>query len=253
MSANVVHLVKIPFRPEKLAAIARSRGVGLRDLDEGYLCHCVLRELWQDKAPAPFVMRSRGRGLDVWGYTSVASDSLIDHGQAYGDPTLLDAIDDIHAIVSKPMPRFEAGRRVGFLLRACPVVRLAHGTTDDRRGAELDAFLARCRTLGPEAVVSREEVYREWLLTRLNRPDITGASAGPVRIAAYSRERLVRRTQGAPRRSQALTRPDVRYEGDLVVVDGDKFTRWLAHGVGRHRAFGFGALILVPPGTQHAA
>lgn len=251
--SDTVHLVKIPLRPEKLVALARLRGVNVRDLDEGYLCHCVLRELWQELAPAPFVLRSRGRTLDVWGYTAADGATLIDHARAYGDPALLAAISDVSLIASKTLPRFEPGRRVGFLLRACPVVRLTNGTTRDRPRAELDAFDARCRTLPTTTFVSREEVYREWLLTRLNQPEITGASAGPVRVAGFSLERMVRRTQGTTRRAHQLTRPDVRFEGDLVVVDGDRFTRWLAHGVGRHRAFGFGALILVPPGTQHAA
>jgi CRISPR system Cascade subunit CasE len=247
-----LHLVKIPLRPEKLMTIARSRALPLRDLDDGYLCHCVMRELWQERAPTPFVIRGSGRTLDVWGYSESDAEALVEHARAFGDPLLLAAITDLDAVASKGMPRFKAGRRLGFLLRACPVVRLAQATNGHMAGAEIDAFLAQCFAAGKDVAVSREQVYREWIAARVNRPITTGATLDGVRVAAISRERLVRRTQGNERKAMRLERPDVRFEGEVVVVDGGRFHEWLAHGVGRHRAFGFGALMLVPPGTVHA-
>ena len=242
-----LHLVKIPLRPDRLIAIARSRALPLRNLDDGYLCHCVMREMWQRRAPAPFVLRRNGRTLDVWGYTGSDARALVDHARAFGDPSLLAAIADLDHVASKPMPLFDVGRRLGFLLRACPVVRLARATDGHKVGAEVDAFLARCFTVGREVAVSREQVYREWIIAKVNQPEMTGVAVDGVRVSAMSRERLVRRTQGSERKARHLERPDVRFEGELVVVDGQRFHEWLAHGVGRHRAFGFGALILVPP------
>lgn len=247
-----LHLVKVPLRSDKLMAIARRRGLPLREIDDGYLCHCIMRELWQERAPAPFVLRGSGRTLNAWGYSPADAKTLVEHAQAFGDPSLLAAISDIESLVSKAMPRFRAGRHLGFLLRACPIVRLARATNGHSAGAEVDAFLARCFAAGREVVVSREDVYRDWAAARLNQQAITGATLTRVRVAGISRERLVRRTQGDGRKAHRLERPDVRFEGDLVVVDGERFNAWLAHGVGRHRAFGFGALILVPPGTSYA-
>jgi CRISPR system Cascade subunit CasE len=248
-----LHLVKVPLRADKFVAVARRRGLSARDFDEGYFCHCVLRELWQERAPAPFVVRGQGRTLDIWGYSRVDAVHLIDHARTFGDPSLLTAIDNIEMVVSKPMPRFETGRRVGFLLRACPIVRLARDTNGHRAGAEVDAFLARCFASDAGPAVSREDVYRDWLTAKLDQPATTGVKVHRVRIAAISRERLVRRSQGDERRARTLERPDVRFEGNVEVLDGDRFNGWLGHGVGRHRAFGFGALILVPPGTVHSA
>lgn len=242
-----LHLVKIPLRPDKLIAIARSRALPLRDLDDGYLCHCVMREMWQGRAPAPFVLRRNARTLDVWGYSESDARALVDHARAFGDPLLMAAVSDLENVASKPMPRFDAGRRLGFLLRACPVVRLARATGGHRVGAEVDAFLARCFAEGKDVAICREQVYREWIAGKVNRPDVTGVALDWVRVSAMSRERLVRRTQGSERKAKRLERPDVRFEGELVVVNGERFHDWLAHGVGRHRAFGFGALILVPP------
>lgn len=247
-----LHLVKVPLRPDKLVAIARGRSIPIRDLDDGYLCHCIMRELWQEKAPAPFVLRPNGRTLDVWGYSESDAGTLVEHARAFGDPSLLAAVKSLDAVASKEMPRFETGRRLGFLLRACPVVRLAQAKNGHGVGAEVDAFLARCFAAGKDVSVSREEAYRDWISAKVNQSESTGVKLDGVRVAAMARERLVRRTQGTGRKATHLMRPDIRFEGDLVVIDGARFYQWLAHGVGRHRAFGFGALILVPPGTAHS-
>ncbi len=241
-----LHLVKIPWRADRLVAVARNRSLPLRDLDDGYLCHCIMREVWQDRAPAPFVIRGGGRTMDVWGYTGSDAAALIEHARAFADPALLAAIDGLHSIASKEMPRFEAGRRLGFLLRACPVVRLARATNGHAAGAEVDAFLARSFAVGKEVEVSREHVYRDWIAAKVNLVGATGATLEEVQVVAICRERLVRRTQGGERKAKRLERPDVRFAGELAVVDAERFHKWLAHGVGRHRAFGFGALMLAP-------
>jgi CRISPR system Cascade subunit CasE len=251
--AEVVHLVKVPLRPDKLALAARRRGIPLRDLDEGYLVHCILREIWQSLAPAPFVLRMSARCLDAWGYAGVPSDALAEHARAFADPALLAIIDGLDQISSKEIPLFHVGRRVGFILRASPVVRLAKDRGPLRAGAEVDAFLARCLDVGPDVEVSREDVYGDWLVKRFGDPASAGARIQRVRVAAFSRDRIVRRTQGEPgtRNARRLERPDVRFEGEVVVNDGQQFRRYVRRGVGRHRAFGFGALILVPPGTSY--
>lgn len=244
---EALHLVKVPLFADKLVAIARRRNLPLRDLDDGYLSHCIMRELWQARAPTPFVLRGSGRALDAWGYSQATAAALIDHARAFGDPALLAAIGDLEGITSKAMPRFEPGRRVGFVLRACPVVRLASARNGHRAGAEVDAFLARCFAAGERVEVSREQVYREWLTKTLGNDVVSGVHVEWVSVVGMSRERLVRRTHGEMRKASRLERPDVRFEGDLVVANGERLVAHLAHGVGRHRAFGFGALMLVPP------
>lgn len=247
-----LHLVKVPLRPDKLIAVARQRRIPLRDIDDGYLCHCVLREIWQDIAPSPFVLRDHGGIVDVWGYTRASSAELVEHARAFGDPALLGVIADLDSVASKPMPQLSEGRCVGFRVRACPVVRLARATNGHRAGAEVDAFLARCFSVGGDVAVSREQVYVDWLTTRLDRPETTGVRVRRVGVAGMKRDRFVRRTQAAPRDTRRLERPDVEFVGELLVVDGGRFAGWLAHGVGRHRAFGFGAVILVPPDVRRA-
>ncbi len=249
-----LHLVKIPLRAAALVHIAERRGIPLRELDDGYLAHCLLTELWQAEAPTPFHLKgaalkgegARGRGvIDVWGYTGKSAEDLAAHARDFGDPVLLDAIDGGPAsIASKEMPRFEVGRRVGFLLRACPVVR-TKSPREPGRSREVDAFIAAC-TKHEDETVERERVYVDWLRERLKDKGVT---IERLALAGFSRERLVRRTQGEPRAAKTLERPDARFEGDLCIEDADAFTALLRHGVGRHRAFGFGMVVVVPPGN----
>ena len=60
-------------------------------------------------------------------------------------------------------------------------------------------------------------------------------------------ETLLRRTQGERRTARPrLRKPDVTMQGALTVRDPPQFDALLRRGVGRHRAFGFGMLLLRP-------
>jgi len=50
------------------------------------------------------------------------------------------------------------------------------------------------------------------------------------------------------RASRAIDGPDVTFTGTLEVTDSAAFSALLARGLGRHRAFGFGMLLLAPGG-----
>ena len=249
--SDSLYLIKIPFLIDSLVRVAVQRRLNLRELDLGYLAHSVLREMWQEKAPAPFVLRERSNRIEAWGYSTAPAERLKEHAEAFADPSLTAALDGgIDAVASREMPAFSAGKRLGFMLRVCPVVRLSGGR-GGKKGREVDAFLARCWAVGPEEKVSREEVYIDWLKTRLS-PQRAGVRLEMVKIDAFGRERMVRRTQrGADgeRRGRTIERPDVRLSGEIVVENSALFADTLRRGVGRHKAFGFGMVLLVPPGS----
>jgi CRISPR system Cascade subunit CasE len=251
MCETPLRLTKIPLRADLLAATARRRGIG-RQFDEGYLVHCLLTEVWQDDAPAPFVVRGSGRQLDVWGYTKRSVSQLAEHARAFADPGTLAVFDGLTGLADKEMPVFPAGQRVGFLSKVCPVVRLAKSVDGRRAGAEVDAFLSRCFAAGPGVPVDREEVYREWFAARLGEATVSGVRLEDLVVDSISRVRLVRRTQGSERSAKTLERPEVRLRGTLVVEDGETFLGIIARGIGRHRAFGYGAVLVVAPGTTHS-
>ena len=60
----------------------------------------------------------------------------------------------------------------------------------------------------------------------------------------------LRQTHSGQNRShRGVERPDALFTGEITVADPEAFCRLLARGVGRHRAFGFGMLLLRPPRT----
>ncbi len=70
-----------------------------------------------------------------------------------------------------------------------------------------------------------------------------------VSVEAFHLSRVYRRAQGGARKGHTLQRPDVVYRGTVQVTDPDAFHAWLRRGVGRHRSFGFGMVLLERPSS----
>ena len=84
---------------------------------------------------------------------------------------------------------------------------------------------------------TREAVYRDWLAVRLG----SAATLDPATTTLQRFERSrVARLGGAPEG------PDATFQGELEVGDPDAFVQLLANGVGRHKAYGYGMLMLRP-------
>jgi CRISPR system Cascade subunit CasE len=147
---------------------------------------------------------------------------------------------------SRPMPELAAGQRLGFRTRVCPIVRTRkpgsrslgvnrHGRVKHR---EIDAFIHATLIAPKDVSVDREAVYTHWLGRELERRGAGSLETG--HLVEFRRERM-------RRRGASIERPNVVLEGDLTVVDPVAFRALLIRGIGRHRAFGFGMLLLRPP------
>ncbi len=240
-------MVRLRLDQGRLAELARRRRLPTREVDNGYVVHCALGELFGEQAPAPFaVTDDRGRTVTVLGYTQADAGTLRERADAFADPAVHAAVD-WEGLAAKPMPAaWSAGRRVGFEVRACPVVRTSGETDRHRAGAEVDAFLAACWQAGEGVPVDRAVVYRGWLEGQFTRRG--GARLLDVALQRFQREGLTRRTQGEDRKTRVVERPDATLTGTLEVTDDAGFRALLGRGVGRHRAFGFGMLLLRPAG-----
>ena len=86
---------------------------------------------------------------------------------------------------------------------------------------------------------SREDVYSDWLEEQIRR---RGAQLDEVSLKSFQRTRIIRR-----RGSRPIEGPNAVMSGVLTVTDGEKFAKLLARGIGRHRAYGYGMLLLRPP------
>lgn len=271
-------LFMIELRPDIQKAMTwmmeQPRNIVRPGHDDGYGWHALLAAAFGDLAPKPFrVMEQRGRPLQLLGYTPHDPSSLVGHARIGATPAVYRALA-INSLEYKPMPAaFPAGQRFDFEVRVRPTVRQDYrdpstGSVDRRRSRERDAFLAAVDAdplpRGERPEIVREEVYGRWLAGRL---DVAATiDPGSFRLAQLKRAMLLRPRQ-ADRGSDLAQRrdlvrvgslkrgvkgeqggsPDVTLQGALTVADPDAFAVLLARGVGRHRAFGFGMLLLRPP------
>lgn len=241
-----LHMHSLPIDVRSLSRIGRGIGVPVRNLDLGYLVHATLVKMWGDDAPRPFTLEELPRGfVRLLGYSPADKSLLQERARAVASPDVYEAIRwDRHR--AKPMPTaFKAGDRFRFQLRATPVKR--------RRGSgkEEDAFLV---ALGPkppkpapldrvEGAPTRQEVYAKWLNERYP----PGIEFKEIRLDSFKLTQFFRRTQDSgARKGAVLKRPDVTFSGVLEVSEAELFQETLRKGIGRHRAFGLGMLLLLP-------
>lgn len=251
MPEAALRMVRLSIDARRLISFAGNRLPPRHD-DLGFLAHRLLASLFGEGVVQPFrALDASRRNIPVLGYTSHSEEELRSHAETFADPAAHAAVD-WSALGVKPMPGgWERDRRMGFEVRVCPVVRLAsarsvpwNGTTRDLpAGAEIDAFV-HARYLNAEEGTSREAAYREWLERRL-APATEVLETGMI---AFRRLQLLRRTHETSRTARLLERPEALLRGTLTIRDPAGFAALLTRGVGRHRTYGFGMLLLRPPG-----
>jgi len=249
-----LHIVQLVLDGRELVRLAaRQHRPGW--LDEGYAIHAGLAHAFassSERAAVPFgtfavqpdsleeMSRPRER-VRLLGYAT-ESEALLRARLAPGSSML------VRELQAKPMPPLLAGMRADFRLRVCPVVRtkrpgdrpLPMDARGRRRGRELDAFIHATLDKPKEHYVSREAVYVDWLRQRVAAG---GAVLDEAKLVEFRRDRIYRERKD---REHPPERPNALMEGALTIADADAFRALLARGVGRHRAFGFGMLLLRP-------
>lgn len=216
------------------------------DDDFGYAVHAWLAAALGGQTPRPFRLMETPAGLRLLGYAAADAASLAQHARDFALPDAL-AVCDWAAAASKEMPTtWTVGRRLGFDVRACPVIRGEH---------ERDAYLLevdQAKASGREPA-SRAQVYAHWLQCQLERAGAAQAVSGTTNLIGFRRVRTLRQCRaGRDRRLREVERPDALLSGELLVSNPGAFATLLARGVGRHRAFGFGMLLLRPPAKGSA-
>jgi CRISPR system Cascade subunit CasE len=222
--------------------------------DDGALLHAGLSRLFaqnSDRVKVPFhsfaVDDTRAASLRQPDLLFVLAYASVDEAQltlAMGPART----DLVRRCETRKIPDFAAGQHLAFRTRVCPVTRTRsaghQGARLDQRGRakhrEIDAFVHASLALPPETRLEREEVYTRWLQQQTQK---NGAcTLRNVRLAEFGLDTMRRRGNAR------LVRPNVVLEGTLSITDPGAFRQLLARGVGRHRAFGFGMLLLRPVG-----
>jgi CRISPR system Cascade subunit CasE len=210
--------------------------------DLGYTLHAALAAAFgKSEAPKPFaLLRPTDRPPQLLGYTSSNADELQERAAAVAEPAAAAALC-LEELAAKRMPEaWKSGGRYGFQVRVRPMLRTDRDG-DRTRAKEVDAFV-----LSPPGS-SRGEVYTAWLRQRL---EAGGVLLEQAHMQSFRLSRVLRRgaPAGGPHRPlRSQEGPDVTFTGILRIRDGALFPNLLARGVGRHRAFGFGMLLLGAP------
>lgn len=235
-------MIDLPLDAARLMRFAYRQGHGLRaGEDFGYAAHAWLAATLGDLAPKPFRLMETRHGLRMLGYTQQPVEALIEHARTFAEPDAVH-VCDWSAASGKAMPdTWQTGRRLGFELRACPISRAER---------ERDVYLvavSRANENGMDAP-SRPQVYVEWIGNQLGKEGAANIVDGATDLIGFQRirsQRLVHAVDG--RKHQLVERPDALFSGEFIIDDPDAFARLISRGIGRHRAFGFGMLLLRPP------
>ncbi len=241
-----LHLIELPIALRALHLWAGERDFG-GPFDEGMVLHHLLGEVFGPAVLQPFrlMVAPRAEAATLYAYAAVDAPTLRETAGTTLTPGQETVIrPDRLRSIPRPPSTWRAGQRLGFDIRLRPVVRLhsdLNGHNENGRpvtlhkGAEVDAFLAR--NLRGESE-EREAVYLDWLTARL--APATRLETAATRLAGFRRQVVVRE-------GRRLEGPDATVHGTLVVNDPAAFAVLLAQGVGRHRAYGYGMLLLRPP------
>lgn len=228
-----LHLVRIPVVAPRLLRFAAEQGITQEEEGLGYTLHAWFAALFGEAAPKPF--RYFERRHEVLGYSAHPVAELLDRAQAFASPQAWAALDPA-GVFSKPMPAaWRAGQRLHLEVLTCPVSR--------KGDEEKDLYLRTLDRLGPDAP-PRGEVYRQWFASQWN-----GAVQleGVELLGMAARTRLLRRARNGHNRLLVVERPQALFGANAMVQDGEQFAERLSRGIGRHRAFGFGMVLVAPP------
>lgn len=246
-------MVSLPLNPIKLLQFTYSQGHNkVKENDLGYASHAWLSASLGKLAPKPFRLLESKDGLRILGYTNSDREKLIEYSQTFAKPQALE-VCQWKKVASKKMPsQWTPGHVLGFELRACPIIR------GER---ERDIFLAALDKNSNGDLPSRVDIYLKWLIQHMKATTIKGGDFIDHREKAHSpivelllnkislsgfrkvnTLRYARRNNSV--QGKIIELPDAIFTGELTICDPDQFATLVYHGIGRHRAFGFGMLLL---------
>lgn len=232
----------VRLRPE----IAAFRRWGYREkllgptIDDGYAWHALLKAVLGDLAPKPFVVRMRTPGdAEMLAYT--ASDTRLWQPLAQ-DSEALQALA-LDSLESRPFPStFRPGDALSFEVRVRPIVRARSGRDQSR---EVDAAV---HAHDRDPTITREAAYENWLSLELGRRGAAELLGAP-RLVSFRRSQVLRKDRSGEQRRKTVEGPEALFRGQLAVRESGAFNALIERGLGRHRAFGFGCLLLAPAGA----
>ena len=256
MNTQLIHL---PVNMRLFNRWAADRGLVRRGtFDEGFALHILLSSTFGKGVMQPFrLFWSAGRpNASLYAYADQDAAALRELAADFATPDGLATLDLARLRTKAMRTEFSPNQRLGFDIRVRPVRRL-HKTSVGpngrglNKGAEVDAFVAHVmreapgRKPTPASITRREAIYAEWLAERFG--DAVQLDSNRCRLASFRRTRAVRGDGRGPEG------PDATIHGELTITTPHEFSRQLRHGLGRHKAYGYGMLLLRPAASPTTA
>ncbi len=262
MTSMTKQLIYIPLNMRNFKHWAGRRGLIQRSVfDEGLALHILLSSVFGKSTLQPFRLFASDRRVSatLYAYADLDAAILKETAEITATPDCLEVINT-RQILSKPMRSdFPNGLTLGFDVRIRPVRRLMNDLFDSQsgktltKGSEIDAFRVHVLRRFPNGwnkdsassnhiEQSRSKVYIEWLIERLG--DCTEIQLHNCRLARFQRNRISRN------KGVSIEGPDACIQGSLTVKQSSEFAIKVCNGIGRHRAYGYGMIMLRPPNMK---
>lgn len=199
-----------------------------RGTDAPYRLHCLMSEVFGGRAPLrPYrVVERPGRPRTILAYSRTAPSDIRRLARETGYALKMRALgtDELRA---RPVPRIRTGQCLVVSVLAAPH-RRRNGTT------EMDAHSV---SGGSPERAARERSYAAWLAEKIERSN--SARLLDATLIRWERTREMRSKNRPP---ILITRAEMT--GVLEVRSEPGFRALLATGIGRHRAYGYGMLMI---------
>ena len=231
----MLYLMKATLNMVNLAKYAAEQ----RHSDPDRTAHCLMAESFgKTQMPKPFVIKTK---LDdgvihgtVLAYTSLTAADL--KKVAWGHQKLAHgAVMDPNTIMTMGVPEsWSEGQTLQFDVHVKPTKR-SSSRDAEHPNTEQDVYLAA------GADTNRGEIYCQWLSELITRQGVLQAAPESMTMTQFTMRRVKR--QGS---SQWIKGPDATISGTATVVNPSMVVSMLAGGIGRHKGYGYGMLLLRP-------
>ena len=232
---STLHLMQAKIDPFRLARWSAEQRIS----DSDRAAHCLVYGTFgAERAPKPFLMKAErtnslenGENGTVLAYTALEETEL--RALARRNQNLaIESVMPPEGIRTMKIPdRWRPGTKLRFSVRVRPTQR---GKWQERQ-AERDIYLER------EGEMSRGELYCQWVAEIMERQGGASPDAETLAMTQFTIRRIRRQ-----RTSRYTIGPDATISGGLEVRDSEGFSQLLANGIGRHRGYGYGMVLLQP-------
>ncbi len=195
--------------------------------DPSYRIHCLIRETFgPGRILRPFrVVNGRYRRR-LLAYSPMTADEIRERARAKSAGTTREKALSVDILRSIELPSFQACDRLSFSVLAVP-----HRRSNGVR--EIDAY----RLAQRDGCTSRQDAYVDWLRDRAERSGIVAVET--ARLVSYDVTYQIRRRRHSP---LPITRADIT--GTLRIRRPDRLGEFMLAGIGRHRAYGYGMMMI---------